>query len=158
MKELDEENSIEEETDDLEKNGKGVTVSSNRSETYTDNSLQPDKIYFDLEKLKIIGILQCDGDTYERLTELYHVLQDNDQESIASNDKDTVRILKLVFDFSTKLVIKHLRRDEDLRKESIKISQARVEQARELYDEIIEDFIDSVFGYDSLLKKEQWKQ
>lgn len=34
-------------------------------------------IWLDLEKLKIIGILQCDGDVQEKLTELYHVLQDN---------------------------------------------------------------------------------
>lgn len=69
-------------------------------------SKAPDNIWFDLNKLKIVGILQCDGGDYEKLTELYHVLQDNNQEEIAAQDKDFLPIMSLVFDMATQMVFR----------------------------------------------------
>lgn len=38
-----------------------------------------DDTWFDLHKLKLLGVLWCDGKPNEKISELYHVLQDNNQ-------------------------------------------------------------------------------
>ena len=38
----------------------------------TKDQIQLENIHFDLNKLKVLGILQCDGDTKEKVKELYN--------------------------------------------------------------------------------------
>ena len=65
-------------------------------------------VWLDIWKFKVMGILWCEGSPNEKIHELYHVIQDNHQESLAWNDKDLDDILKLIFDFSTKIVFKQI--------------------------------------------------
>lgn len=53
-----------------------------------------------IQNLRCIAILWCDGDVKEKVPELYDILQDNDQPSIAANDKDVAPALNTLFDFT----------------------------------------------------------
>jgi hypothetical protein len=50
-----------------------------QEETSSEPVPDPDKseIVFDVKKLKLLGILWCNGDPREKITELYDVIQDN---------------------------------------------------------------------------------
>ena len=72
------------------------------------------------EKIKLLGILWCDGNADEKVTELYHVLQDNQQEEIACNDKEVPVLFKVIFDFATKTVFEEAERAQTLEAEEKK--------------------------------------
>ena len=69
--------------------------------TVTEES-NPDLI--NVFKLRVLGILWCNGEALEKATELYDTMQDNDQDKIAASDKDFKPNLFLLFDFATKIV------------------------------------------------------
>ena len=52
-------------------------------------------------KLKVLGVLWCEGKPSEKAEELYDLLQDNNQETIAASDKDTPIVFKLLMDIAT---------------------------------------------------------
>ena len=87
-------------------------------ENKTDNDDNDDnvksEIWLDVMKLKLMGILWCDGDPHERITELYHVFQDNHQEKIAWSDKDMPIALTILFNFATKVIFNHIKKYPEL--------------------------------------------
>ena len=84
-------------------------------------------IYFDIVTLKLMGILWCDGEPNEKIIELYHVLQDNHQEKIAWNDKDTPATLKSLFDLATSVVFKQIKGIPELAKCVAEVRDDRIE-------------------------------
>ena len=101
-----------------------------------------------------MAILWCDGQPHEKITELYHVLQDNHQEMIAWSDKDAPETFKTLFDFATKIVFTHFKEFPLLKEDVIDITEERIKVAQDRYDQILEDFIDNVFDVDSSLKRD----
>ena len=66
---------------------------------YTEEGLE--KTAYSVKNLRCLAILWCNGDKNEKVIELYDMLQDNDQDSIAANDKDIYTNLSTMFDFCT---------------------------------------------------------
>ena len=48
-----------------------------------------------------MGLLWCDGQPKEKVVELYDMIQDNNQERLAADDKDFNKNLRLIFDFAS---------------------------------------------------------
>ena len=101
---------------------------------------------FSIFKLRCIGILYCDGSHHEKASELYDCMQDGDQETIACNDKDFKPNLYQLFFLATEMVFTQVGHEAD------------VEAAKENYDDIAEEFLDSVFDAESKLKRKDWEQ
>ena len=60
-----------------------------------------DRKAFSVRKIKCVGLLWCDGSNKEKVVELYDMIQDNNQERIAADDKDFKKNLFLIFDFAS---------------------------------------------------------
>lgn len=113
----------------------------------------PDLI--DVSKLRMLGVLWCNGEPLEKANELYDILQDNDQERIAASDKDFKPNLFLLFDFATKMVFEQ---EAEFMKKDRKILAEEVEEKREQYDDLAEDFLDNVFDTEGVLPRLQWEE
>ena len=64
------------------------------------------QIFFCPTRLKIIGLLWCDGGAYEKAYELYYMISSHRTGQIASNNKLFKHVLNLMFRFSTEMVYK----------------------------------------------------
>jgi hypothetical protein len=114
---------------------------------------------FSVRKLKCVGLLWCDGEPEEKVVELYDMIQDNNQERIAADDKDFKKNLYLIFDFASTYCFRfemlYMGTDETTRAPS----QDEIERVRaEGYDELAEAFLDDVFEYDAVLGRDQWEK
>lgn len=80
------------------------------------------------------------------------MIQDNDQDRIAADDKDFKKNLYLIFDFAStfcfKFEMQYMGTNETMRAPDMQ----EIERVRnETYDELAEDFLDLVFEYDAVL-------
>lgn len=80
------------------------------------------------------------------------MIQDNDQDRIAADDKDFKKNLYLIFDFAStfcfKFEMQYMGTNETMRTPDMQ----EIERVRnETYDELAEDFLDLVFEYDAVL-------
>ena len=112
--------------------------------------------HFNVERLRTIGLLWCDGDVEEKVLEIYDVLQENGNEKIASNDKDFKKYYYEIIYLSTEMVFQlqpkyvkdgksdmfNIQIDEDLREEKT--------------DEFMEEFLDTIFEYEGVLERDDW--
>ena len=103
-----------------------------------------------------MGLLWCKGVNAQRISELYNILQNNDQPSIAHTDKNIAPTLETIFDFSTRLVFEKVYEQENKLEEAEMITDDQIEDAEETYVDLIEEFIDSVFESDSILSRDIW--
>ena len=108
----------------------------------------------DVHKLQILGILWCNGDDKKKATQLYLLLQERNSDRINSHDKDFPRCFNTLLDTATEMVFrfesKYMKTTKRL------ISEAIVQQTKGTYEELSENFIDEIFGSDSMLKREDW--
>lgn len=118
-----------------------------------------DKNAYSVRKIKCVGLLWCDGSHKEKVVELYDMIQDNNQHSIAANDKDFRRNLFLIFDFASTFCFKfemvYMGTNETMRAPG----QDEIDKVREeTYDELAEEFLDIVFEYDAVLNRKEWEK
>lgn len=67
-----------------------------------------DEVIFDEMKLKVLGLLWCDGDLTEKAKELYDIAQGNITDNeIACNDKDFKSLFDILLNFSTEMVFRN---------------------------------------------------
>lgn len=107
-------------------------------------------------KLKRLGLLWCNGGDLEKTVELYDILQDNDQKSIACSDKDFKVNFFALLDIATEMVMKQ---------ESLYIDNAdsegsnkNIQQVKEeQYDDVQEEFLDVIFDTESILQRKNWQ-
>ena len=105
-------------------------------------------------KLRNIGILWCEGDSKEKASELFENMQDNDAPTIACNDKDFKPNLYALFNFATEMVFIN----EPIYKKKLReISDDAIETAKENYDDIAEEFLDTIFESESKLSRKDWE-
>ena len=106
-----------------------------------------------------MGLLWCDGSDKEKVVELYDMIQDNNQEKIASNDKDFPKNLDLIFDFAStfcfKYEMEYMGTNETMRApRDDEIQQVR----EETYPELAEEFLDLIFEYEAVLTRAEWEK
>lgn len=58
-------------------------------------------------KLKVLGILWCDGNADEKIKEFWDLIQ-GEQETIAACDRENLKAYKDIVHMSTQMVFKHL--------------------------------------------------
>lgn len=58
-------------------------------------------------KLRLIGILWCDGDKTEKVVELFECMQDHDNPSISAHDKDFEANIFQLYDFALRMVFEN---------------------------------------------------
>ena len=102
--------------------------------------------------LLIWGLLYCKNSPSAKAKFFYDLLQDSGQSSIAAEDKDFPITFNLMIDLSTKLVNTY----------EILVSKSQTPEYNEKYletldsikDDILEMFIDQVFGHEAALTKD----
>ena len=112
--------------------------------------------FYDVKKLKVVGLLQCKGEKEERIKALFETLQPIDQTVMTCNDKDIMTYLKVVFDVATELVFLEMRKDPKLADEVKEITDEKIAEVKKTYDDAITEFIDTVFEYEAKLSKDDW--
>lgn len=111
--------------------------------------MEKDTSKLSIQKLRTIGLLWCEGDEIEKASELYESLQDEDAEEIACNDKDFKPTFHALLDFATQLALEN----EPIYMKTPEIENAEdlLWKSRDKYDDLFDEFIDSVFGNESRL-------
>lgn len=114
------------------------------------------KDHFVVERLKTIGLLWCDGDTEEKVLEVYDCLQDNGQTKIACNDKEFKRYFGELLYLSTQMVFElQPKYDDDGKPDLFKIQIDEGLREQKL-DELREEFLDTIFEYEGVLPRSDW--
>ena len=105
-----------------------------------------DEMLFRAFEMRVIGLLWCEGDALDKAVELYDNMQDHNQPKIAANDKDFKPNFFKAFDLATDLIIKNdVLYGPNKGKEPMRELMDEDEKA-EKYDEVAEEFLDTVFG------------
>lgn len=122
----------------------------------TKTDLSKAKQFYDVKKMKAIGVLHCKGRAKEKITALYHTYQKVDQLSIGVNDKDIDKYLAYLFEVATEVVFIEMREDGEHANEIRQLTNAKIERAKKKYPELIEEFNDLVFEYEAKMQKNDW--
>ena len=87
------------------------------------------------------------------------MLQDNDQPSIAASDKDFKDNLFLMYDWAAVNIVKYEKSVTGNDNVAGSMSQNVLDRLKdEVYEELAETFLDEVFEYEAVLKREQWEK
>jgi len=124
----------------------------------TDLAVDQEATCYDIRFLRGWAILWCDGNAKEKVPELYDMLQDNNQPTISAGDKDFNVTMTFLFDCAGYTIDRNYNiiSDEELKPE---LTEEELEAKAEKYDEIFEQFLDTVFGeYESVLDREDWEK
>ena len=97
----------------------------------------------DEEKLKVMGILWCDGTAIEKAQEVFDLLQEGGMQFISFRDKDMKRVLFALLDMATQTTVNI---EADISQEEPVISQEVIAEGKDKYQGILYDFINKVFG------------
>jgi len=104
----------------------------------------PEENKFSTHWLRILGLLWCEGDAKEKVHELYDNLQDNNQKTIAANDKDFRPNFFGMLDMCTSIVFeceKLFSDDEHIA--PCPYSEDKINEIKEeKYEEMAEEFLD----------------
>lgn len=113
--------------------------------------------FIDIQKLKLMAILLCEGSPKEKAFELYDSVQDNFQERIACSDKDFEPAFFHLLDLATELVFywEPIYMQTSAPCKADKYDQSNV---RNTYRDILEEFLDEVFDADSTLARKDWEK
>ena len=108
---------------------------------------------FDVWKLRILGIMMCNGDPDETAEELFTCINDSGKTSLTCNDRDLAPTMKQLFDTATTIVFDA---EETFLGQKKTVTDEQIKEAREEYDDIIEEFLDEVFDTESRLEREEF--
>ena len=121
---------------------------------YEDSPESGADMRFDSFKMRILGLLWCEGGPDEKCIEFYDNCQDNNQPEIAAEDKDFAPNFFKMLDFCSEIVFQQ----EVLYGEGVgktpAFSEEQITETKDVkYQELLEAFLDEVFGYNSKLKR-----
>lgn len=71
------------------------------------DDIAPDATVYSVKKIRCFAILYCTDDADEKISELWNMMQDSDQPTIAAYDKDFESNLFMMLDISTFLVLQY---------------------------------------------------
>ena len=121
--------------------------------------LNAEEFHLSVFKLRCLGLLWCDGKPEEKAFEFYDMLQDDNQASIACNDKDFKPNFKTLLDMASEMVYKlepkYLKTGEPFSQ----VSKDDIDEVKSTkYDDLLEDFLDIVFDVESKLDRDDWQK
>ena len=125
-----------------------------------DTTVTENNPHISLFHLRCVALLWCDGSKKEKAFELYDMMQDNDQPSIAASDKDFLPcfnfILKMATELTYKLGPKYL---TDLSEPYTTVTDDQIKEnnAEAVFESLSEDFLDEVFGSESTLPRKEYE-
>ena len=106
---------------------------------------QPENVY-SVHKIRILGILWCDGDAKEKAIELYDVI--SNQEYLTWGDKDFKPTMTQLFSFATTIIHGYFKDEPN--------APELPDGAEDLFDSMCEEFLDNIFEYESRVEKAAW--
>ena len=113
---------------------------------------------FDSFKMRILGLLWCEGGPDEKCIEFYDNCQDNNQPEIAAEDKDFKPNFYCMLDFCTSMVFEQeLLYGKGVGKTPEYSDKQIAETKDERYEELLNEFLDACFGYESKVRRENWQ-
>jgi len=98
-------------------------------------------------KLRLLGILWCQGTAVEKSTELYDTICAN-KEFMVSTDKDFKPNINQLFSFATKAIYEEFKDSE--------FPMDLLDHIEDRFDEMCEEFLDNIFEYESRAKREDF--
>lgn len=113
--------------------------------------------FIDIHKLKVLGLLHCEGSHKEKAFEFYDICQDNFQEKIACNDKDFAAAFPMIFDVASEIVF-YWEPVYMANNDPCKVDRYDISSARGTYDDLREEFVDAVFDTESTLTRAQFEE
>jgi hypothetical protein len=120
-----------------------------------------DNPHISLFHLRCIALLWCDGSNKEKGFELYDMMQDNDQPSIAASDKDFLPCFNFILKMATELTYKLGPKYLDLGGEqytTVTDDEIAQKSSEEVFESLSEDFLDDVFGSESTLSRKEYEE
>lgn len=111
---------------------------------------------YDVRNLRCLALLYCEDEPQEKIFEFWCIIQDADQPKIAAYDKDFSPVMYLLFDFASVTVLKH--EEKFVGECGSPFTDEVLQEKRDNYDTVIEQFLDDVFGYESDLPRADWQQ
>lgn len=102
-----------------------------------------------------MALLWCEDANNEKISEFWCILQDADQPSIAAYDKDFSKNMCVMFDFASIIVLEH--EEQFVGECGQPFTDEQLEERKDAYDEVIEEFLNDVFGYEAQLDKADWQ-
>jgi hypothetical protein len=104
----------------------------------------------DVLKLRDLALLWCDGGKTEKAVEFFENILPSLAINLASHDKNFSNHLKNLFYFSTEMVF-NLEEEFVEHAHERAVTQADVDEVKEEYDELVENFIDDIFGVQTIM-------
>ncbi|TNV76086.1 hypothetical protein FGO68_gene10248 [Halteria grandinella] len=101
------------------------------------------------------GLLYCSGTIDEKVRTFYTLVQEGNNERIACDDKDFGPVFNLLLDFSIKLVNTFEPRLQP-QEQQPQLDAQFLLKFESVKDQLQEDFIDALFGANSILSREQY--
>ena len=125
---------------------------------YEDSPESGDDMRFDSFKLRVLGLLWCEGGADEKSVEFYDNCQDNNQPEIAAEDKDFAPNFYQMLNFATEVVFKYELIYGPGSGGTPAFSDDQIAETKdEKYETLLNEFLDSVFGYESKIRREDWQ-
>ena len=112
---------------------------------------QPDKL--SVIKLIILGLVLCGGSYELKARVLYDVLQDNMQQQISSSDKDFKSTFRTMVIMTCYLMLQIYREESGAEYITKHYPQPGSLEFENLVDELLEDFLDAIYGDESMLRR-----
>lgn len=100
-----------------------------------------------------MGILMCDGDPDEKAEEMFQIINDNGVDSMTCNDKELFPTLQALWEAATVTVFEQ--EAKVLGGKNV-ITDKQIALARELYEDMKEDWLDEVYDCENRLEREEW--
>lgn len=124
-----------------------------------DTLLNAEAIHLSVFKLRCLGLLWCEGKSAEKAFEFYDMLQDDNQKSIAANDKDFKPNFNSLLDMASAMVFELEPKFMKTGEPFSQVSKSEIEEVQsEKYDELLEEFLDVVFDVESKLDRCDWEK
>ena len=101
--------------------------------------------------MRAIGVLWCTGDNNQKVHELFENILPSLQNEISSNDKNLKANLFILIQFATEMVFRLEPQWKNIARD---ISEEKVKEVVDSFEDedegIFEEFLDTIFGVDSL--------
>lgn len=105
-------------------------------------------------KLRDLGLLWCDGGKTEKCVEFFENIVPSLGINLSSHDEHFKENLFNLFYFSTEMVFKH---EKEYLNKNRDITEDEVEAANNKYDDLYEEFIDDIFGVQTVMQEKEWE-
>ena len=112
------------------------------------------QIKIDIYKLITLGIILCHGEKKAKARVLYNTVQSNLQDNISAMDSELQVYFSDIIHLSTSLMMKREAKENKGSYEDTEISLEAIDD--DLIEEIRDDFLEAVFGFDSHIKRDNF--